>query len=136
LPAEYVLDSFAIVALTRREPGAERVRDLLRQAERGEATVRLSAMNAGEVAYLEERKAGFSSAQQLLARLRQSPVIVVDASWERILAAAHVKARFPLSFSDAFAVGLAQEFGAPILTGDPEFHSVENIVTIEWLSRR
>jgi hypothetical protein len=34
---------------------------------------------------------------------------------------------------DRRRVTLAQLMQAPILTGDPEFHKVEHLVTVEWL---
>jgi ribonuclease VapC len=38
-----------------------------------------------------------------------------------VLAAAHIKARFPIAYADAFAVVAALEHGGVVLTGDPEF---------------
>ena len=38
-----------------------------------------------------------------------------------------------MSYADAFAIALAQELNATIVTGDPEFRSVEKIVDILWL---
>jgi ribonuclease VapC len=50
-----------------------------------------------------------------------------------VLEAAHIKAGHSISFADAFAVSLANELGATILTGDPEFKKVEGIAKIEWM---
>jgi predicted nucleic acid-binding protein len=57
----------------------------------------------------------------------------MDADRERVLAAAHIKANYPLAFADAFCISLAIELGAVIITNDPEFRSVADLVTIEWL---
>jgi len=38
------------------------------------------------------------------------------------------------TLADAFAVALAQSRQATLLTGDPEFHKVENLVTVDWLA--
>ena len=134
MPAEYVLDTFAVIALIRAERGKDRVLDLLAQAERGGITCRFSVINAGEVAYIVERESGLAGAEQFLATLRRTPVIVEDATWQRILAAAHIKARYALSYADAFAVALAQERGATVVTGDPEFELVAHNTRIEWLN--
>ncbi|MBI2939302.1 MAG: type II toxin-antitoxin system VapC family toxin [Chloroflexi bacterium] len=133
MPDSYVLDSFAVISLLRQQPGGERVRELLRQAAAGGATLRLSAINVGEVVYIEQRSKGTAGVQAFLAELRRAPVIVEDASWERILAAAHVKGQYPVSYADAFAIALAEEHGATLVTGDPEFRVVAGRVTIEWL---
>jgi predicted nucleic acid-binding protein len=52
-----------------------------------------------------------------------------------VIEAARIKAEYPLSFSDCFAVDTARRENAIILTGDPEFKKVEHLVEIEWLSK-
>ena len=52
---------------------------------------------------------------------------------DRVIGAAHVKARFPVSYADAFVVALAQELKATIVTADPEFKKVESLASILWL---
>jgi hypothetical protein len=49
------------------------------------------------------------------------------------LEAARVKAQFLLSYADAFAVSTALRSQAIVITGDPEFHTVEHLVEIAWL---
>jgi predicted nucleic acid-binding protein len=49
------------------------------------------------------------------------------------LQAAHIKAHHPISFADAFAAAAAQAHGATLLTGDPEFHAVEEFIKVDWL---
>ena len=51
------------------------------------------------------------------------------------LEAAHIKASHPLSYADAFVVAVAINQKAIVLTGDPEFESVETLVNVEWLNR-
>jgi len=50
-------------------------------------------------------------------------------------AAAHVKAHYALAYADAFALALAQERQATLLTGDPEFQTVQHLAAIEWLAQ-
>ena len=52
---------------------------------------------------------------------------------ERVLSAARIKGKFPISYADAFAVALAQEMSATLITGDPEFKRVQSLVKIIWL---
>lgn len=61
------------------------------------------------------------------------PILSVANDFDLVLAAARIKARHPLSFADCFAVALAQREQAWVVTGDPEFKSVTQMVTIEWL---
>ncbi len=43
------------------------------------------------------------------------------------------KAQYPISFADAFATATAIRMDAELLTGDPEFRRVEQLVKIRWL---
>jgi hypothetical protein len=44
-----------------------------------------------------------------------------------------VKAQFPLSYADAFAISTALRSQAMVVTGDPEFRAVAHLVEILWL---
>lgn len=132
----YIVDSFAILALLGGEAGAQRVQDLLDQAKNDLIVVKMSAINLGEVLYITERERSLSKAQAVLAIVDQLPLEILDATHERILAAAHIKANYPVAYADAFAIGAAQEFQAIAVTGDPEFKSVADLIQIEWLTQK
>ncbi len=134
-PAAYVLDSFALLVHLQAEPGGPRVQAILVQAEKKQAVVFLSIVNYGEAIYITEREQGLTAAQNLIAAVDQLPIAVVDADRKLTFAAAHLKARHSISYADAFALALAQQQQAILLTGDPEFHQVESLVSIEWLPR-
>ena len=133
--SRYVLDSFALLAHLGDEAGAARVRAVLRAARLDRAEVFLSAINLGELVYITEREQGLVQAQMALNAVEQLPVQILEATRERVLAAAHLKANHAISYADAFVVAAAQEMGATILTGDPEFRTVEALVPVEWLAR-
>jgi len=50
------------------------------------------------------------------------------------VSAAHVKAHHPVALAHAFVVALGLAEGGTVLTGDPEFRSVTDLVPIEWLA--
>jgi len=50
-----------------------------------------------------------------------------------VIKAAKIKAEYPLSFTDCFAVATAKKNNSVIMTGDPEFRKIEDLVAIEWL---
>jgi ribonuclease VapC len=133
--ARFVLDAFAVLAHLEGEPGGRRVKAVLSQAVKGRALVYLCLVNYGEVIYITEREKGLSQAQIVIAAIDQLPIIMVDDDRELTLAAAHLKARYPISYADAFAAALARSREAVLLTGDPEFHQVESLLKIEWLGR-
>jgi len=136
--AAYVLDSFAILAYFEGEPGMARVRTLLNEATKGSLALHLSLINLGEILYIVEREQGLVAAQRALAALDQFPVQFQPADRGVVLSAARLKARYAISDADAFAVVVAQEQQAVLLTGDPEFKPLETdgILKVEWLQRR
>jgi predicted nucleic acid-binding protein len=137
-PSGYVLDSFAVLAYLEGEVGMPKVRTALEGAAAGQHRVFLSLINLGEVLYVVERERGLIGAQRALAAVDQLPLEVLPVTRATVLAAAHVKARFPVSYADAFAVGAARDHDATVMTGDREFEPVAKagLVAIDWLSRR
>lgn len=137
-PIRYVLDSFALLAYLEGEAGMRKVRAALEGAAAGRARVYLSLISLGEVLYVVERERGLVAAQRTLAVVDQLPLEVLAVTRPTVLAAAHVKARFPLAYADAFVAAAAQEREAVVMTGDPEFGPLADagLVAVEWLSRR
>ena len=132
----FVLDSFAILALLGREPGSQDVADLLRKAQSGEARVLMTWVNAGEVAYIVERRWGAERLYAVLALLDATSLEVVPVGRELALMAAHIKAQHAIAYADTFAAALAQHFVATLVTGDPEFKLLEGTLDIQWLPQR
>ncbi len=130
----YILDSFALLAFLEGEPSADRIQVILQAAQEARAQVYLSVINLGEVLYITERERSLVIAQQVLAAIEQLPLELLDASQTRVLAAAHIKANYPIAYADAFAVAAAQEFQATVVTGDPEFAKVTALIRVEWLA--
>lgn len=131
----YVLDAFALLALVGDEAGGEEVASILQDAS---AEVFMSAINLGEVYYILRRRRGQGAARELESRaFRQPNLRVVDPSWNRVRAAAEIKADGGISFADAFAAALAQELSAVLLTGDPEFEPLarSGALQVVWLAR-
>lgn len=131
----YLLDSFALLAYLNDEAGCARVQELLALAEIRKCRVIMCMVNLGEVLYITERERGLAPAQSVLALAERLPLALLDAGRDLVLDAAHIKAHFAISYADAFAVAAAVRENAVVLTGDPEFKSVEQLVKIEWLRR-
>ena len=129
-----MLDSYALLAYLEDEAGALQVKSLLSQAETGPSRLWMSIVNLGDPLHHRART-GISSQPQFLAAVEQLPVDMVIADRAHTLSAAHIKARFPLSYADAFAAALAQTKSVPLVTGDEEFSRIESLVAIEWLPK-
>ncbi|HSJ58420.1 MAG TPA: PIN domain-containing protein [Anaerolineae bacterium] len=132
----FVLDSFAMLALLGNEPGSDDVADLLRRAKADQVRALMTWVNVGEVAYIIERRWGVERSQVALAMMEATALEMVAVGRDLAVAAAHIKASHAIAYADAFAAALAQESAATLVTGDPEFKLLENVLKIEWLPQR
>lgn len=109
------LDSWAVLAwLDGEEPAAEVV---ARTMERERPAI--NWINLVEVHYRTARDHGGQEADEVLAELR--PQVSEDLPGiSAMRAVADLKARHPIALADCFAIALAAETGAVLLTGDPE----------------
>ena len=132
MPAK-VLDSFALVAYFRDEPGAETVENLLVAASRKGTSLHMTDVNYAEVKYSIIRKDGLTAWSEAAKILEGLPIEFHPTTRALADAAADFKARHRLSLADAFAAALAREKKADLLTGDQEFKYLDKEVTIHWL---
>jgi len=106
----FVLDSFALLAYFQGEPGGTTVRDILKEASAGSVSVMLPVVNLGEIYYIVARKRGRETALAIVEDISRLPVQLLDAGTDRVIAAADIKARHPLSYADAFVAAAAEEY--------------------------
>lgn len=115
----YALDSWAILSwLDGEEPAASRVEEVLASRPL------MNWVNLGEVFYILMRRAGEKEAERVVRSLRLR-IVPDEASVERVLAAARIKAQYPMALGDAFAISTALAHRAVLLTGDPEILSID-----------
>ncbi|MBW2406115.1 MAG: type II toxin-antitoxin system VapC family toxin [Deltaproteobacteria bacterium] len=129
-----LLDSFALLAYLNKETNFERVKQILAKAQKSGDFVLMNEINIGETYYILFRKRGAQQAEFFIDTILPGlPIAPVPNTFESILDVARIKAEYPLSFSDCFAVSNARRENAIIVTGDPEFKNVNHMVEIEWL---
>jgi predicted nucleic acid-binding protein len=132
----FVLDSSALLAFLYGEPGHQRVAELLTTA--GDRMVlRLHRIHLGEVYYVFYRKGGERLAEEMLADVRQLPIILEDRVSPALMReAGRLKASYRLSYADAFAAGLARLRHGTLVSADRrEFGPVEAAreVSVSWV---
>ena len=135
-PNSFVLDSYALIGYLENEPFSDQIQHALTQAKNGEFRLYFHAIHMGEVYYITLREQGQGLADLAYSRIKALPIKLIDRiDEELLLAAAGLKARYPISFADSFAAALAMIKNCPLLTGDPEFITLETqgIISIEWL---
>jgi ribonuclease VapC len=109
---------------------------LFDDAAAGRVSLHMSWINLGEVYYIVARAAGEHVAARRLETIRTLPLRLHEADSRAVLGAAGIKAARRLSYADAFAVHLARELGAELITGDPEILALTDMVRVFPLVRQ
>jgi ribonuclease VapC len=133
MPAAPVLDSLALLALFRDEPGAEAVALILERAGQRDQPVHMTEVNYAEVQYIVRMKDGEAAWEAIARELRAAPIEFHPADRRLADLAAGFKAAYKLSLADAFAAALAKDRKTELVTGDPEFKALEKEIKIHWL---
>jgi predicted nucleic acid-binding protein len=130
-----VLDSWAVIAwIARQNPAGEQVQYTLDQAAVGKVRLLISAINVGETYYVLAKRHTAELATEFRQLITNMPVTVPVPTMPDIWRAAEAKRDYPMSYADAFAASLAIQHGAELMTGDPDFRSVNGLKLI-WLTR-
>ena len=133
----FVLDSCALIGYLENEPFSDQIQHVFTQAKNRAARLYVHAIQIGEVFYITLREQGHSLADLAYSRIKALPIKTIDRiDEELLLTAAGLKAKYPISYADSFAAALAMIKNCPLLTGDPEFKSLERqgIINIKWLT--
>ncbi len=130
----YVFDSFAIIAFYADEKGSDLVEKVLTECLTGKARGWMTVINWGEIFYATAKVKGLKVALDIMKNLESYPLIIVDADKNLTWEAAKLKAKYPIAYADCFALALAKQKEADLLTGDPEFRKVKENVKIIWLA--
>ena len=129
----YLFDSHALLAFFQKEKGAETVAEILRKAETQQLDRLICIINLGEIIYLTKRRFGDIKKMEVLGRVGQLGFNILPASDPLVFRAAELKADYPISYADCFALACAQEHSATLVTGDHDFEKVASLVKIQWI---
>ena len=123
-----LIDSYALLAYLKQE---NNYRNLLSSKEN---QLLMNDINIGETFCILAREQGLDKAEYFInAILPNLPIIKIGNAFDEVIQAAKIKAQYPISYADCFAVATAIREKAVIITGDPDFKHVEKIVEIDWL---
>lgn len=126
-----LLDSYALLAYLKQEDNYKKVENLLLSEER---EILMNDINIGETFYIIARERGLEQAEYFLnVVLPNLPITKIANALKEVIEAAKIKARYPISYADCFAIATAIREKTDIVTGDPDFKHVEKIVRIDWL---
>lgn len=121
------MDTSAFLAFANREPGAEKVRPILKEAV-------VSAVNVTEILQkLATKKMTPSKAQEYLQRF-VSEIVPFDLEQAALTAALHTHTQaYGLSMGDHACLALAKHLNVPVLTADQVWAKLEIGVRIELI---
>ena len=126
-----LIDSYALLAYLKQENNYRKVENLLSSKE---TQPLMNDINIGETFYILARERGLDKTEYFInAILPNLPIIKTGNAFSEVMQAAKIKAQYPISYADCFAVATAIREKAVIITGDPDFKHVEKIVEIDWL---
>src|SRR6478609_7618835 len=119
-----VFDSFALLTLFRKEKGYEEVMKWLSSINDSQPGY-MSVINLGEVYYITCRKQSKEKAELAIASALQLQLDIIDADIQLTYQAAQLKAKYKMSYADAFAAALTIDKKATLITGDSEFKALQ-----------
>jgi PIN domain nuclease of toxin-antitoxin system len=122
----HILDACALIALLRKEKGAEIIADMMEKAESGSVKLYMNTINLLEVYYGFYREMGQRYALNIIQNVEASPIIITAFDDAIFKEAGRVKAENKLSLADAIAVAQTIILKGTLLTSDHhEFNKLE-----------
>lgn len=122
----YILDSSAILAVLRKEKGAEKVEKALEQKPQP----LMHTINHLEVRYKTKQLFPGERGEKCLIWLKSAPFTIVELITPQITDyAQHLKSNYHLSLADSIGLALAKFMNYPFLTAD--HHELEPISKTE-----
>lgn len=129
-----VLDTHALMVYLEKEPGYEKVRDILTRASESGKPCLMTYVNWGEIFYQAYRAGGSQQAEDIMDLVGTFPIELIEVGGEITRQAGIYKATKKMSYADCFAAALAKLKKAELITGDKEFKEVAGEIHIQWLS--
>ena len=131
--ADVVLDTSAILSVIQDEPGVDFVEARLEEGASSKIVIAVSFVSLTEILYKTIQLADKRRADELVAVIKSWPVEFVHSDEALCISAGEIKARFLISFADAFVAATAQRFGALLIHKDPEFESLKSVINLKAL---
>jgi ribonuclease VapC len=129
----YLFDSHALLAFFQNEEGAEVVAGIMHKAEKESLDRLICVINLGEIVYVTKRRFGDTKKLEIIARIHQLGLRILPVPESIVFRAAEIKADYPISFADCFALACSEEYSAVLVTGDPDFKKTDHLVDIKWI---
>lgn len=130
-----VLDSSALLAYILGEPGEDQVEAIFKKARTERKKLALSVIQYGEISYILTSRLGTGVAKYVRESLHGLPLRIVPVTARLALEAAAFKVQGGIAYADCFALALAAQNNARIITKDAEFKKFEKQVKLQWIGK-
>lgn len=128
-----LLDSFAILALLKKENNYHLVHELLKEAREQKRALIMNQINAGEVYYQVLKRNLTEDFDKFWKTFLMLPIEFIANDFDLVIEAARIKSQHSISYADCFAAATAKRENATVVTGDPEFKKLEKNMKILWI---
>ena len=125
---KYLLDTSAIITLSKDEPGSNIVFDILQKAKKGNVDVYVSFMSVMEACYKIHQYEDEESSHKMFNYIQHLPIKRIDVNDNLILSASFIKAGYSVSMPDAWIIATAKYIGAHLVHKDPEFEQLKEVI--------
>jgi len=130
----YILDACALIALFKREQGADKVRALFDETLAGQSVIYMNTVNLIEVHYCFFRALGQEKSSFILEQIYAMPVHFIDTIDTIIFSeASRFKAQYAIPLGDAIGLATAVKMKGTFVTADhSDFNELEKIESIPF----
>ncbi len=128
-----ILDASALIAYLEKEPGYEKVKEILARASETEQKILMTSVNWGEICYVLLKHYSREEAERILNIVQTFPIEIVTVDQNLAKQAAIYKATQRLPYVDSFAAALTKLHNGELVTGDREFSVVKSEIKILWV---
>ena len=130
----FILDACALIALLRKEVGAEIVTDIFKKALENSCLIIMNKLNLLEVYYDTYRSESVEKADGMLGIVARLPIYIKSEISDEVLReAGRLKAEYKISIADSVAVAETSISGGALLTSDHhEFDIIEKSENINF----
>ena len=132
---KYILDACSLIAVINKESGAESVNEIIEKARDNSVKVYMNKINLLEVYYGILREYGQKTADNIIDKIKSSPISILDKISDDIFKhAGYLKANYKMSLGDSILLAQSIVSKAIVLSSDHhEFDIVEENEDIEFL---
>jgi predicted nucleic acid-binding protein len=127
-----VLDACALIALLKKEEGADTIRGILKEARAGTSAVYMSIVNLMEVHYGFIKALGKKPAAKILGKIHKLPIQIIDAINDDVfeetvrIKSAYNRTNGSISLADAIGLATAINLKGVFVSSDGEFLEPES----------